>query len=353
MPKRVVCAGGFRDERGQFALPEIVRGVWDDLLKPGLAQIHVQRSKPDWQVPLPEDAALCAPPKQPVVYHPHPLSTEAYNDLIRGADIGLLLHDAHSYYARLSAVYQEYVCAGIPVIVPAGCWLGEQIAEENFRYVEQVVRERQSQVAAHAPVEWTSGGSLLAALSRSKFSFRGAQSPLVGEIAIPPEATELVVACRWIAPNENGQFLRLSLEQQSTGGEWRRSAETVVGPRSDDRELAVMFHVAKQSSRVRLLFENAFASGTIAVSEPKVTLLAVPKAGELGLPSGKSGLSFSKRSEIPRLLREMIAHYSHYRRQAQEKAPQWRDRLTPAATWSQLMASTAENSPALSWSRAA
>ena len=180
-PKCVVCAGGFRDERGQFALPDIVRAVWDDLLKPGLAQIHVQRNKATWEVPLPEDAESCAPPHQPVVYHPHPLSTEAYNDLIRGADVGLLLHDAHSYFARLSAVFQEYVCAGIPVIVPAGCWLGDQIEEENFRSVERVVRERQSQKIAHDPIEWTTGGSVLAALARGKFSFGGPQSPLIAD----------------------------------------------------------------------------------------------------------------------------------------------------------------------------
>src|SRR5207248_2436510 len=136
----------------------------------------------------------------PVVYHPHPLSTEAYNDLIRGAEIGLLLHDAHSYYARLSAVFQEYVCAGIPVIVPAGCWLGEQIAEDNFCYVERVARERHSQVVAHGPIEWTTAGSILAALARGKFSFRGPQSPLIGELAPPREATELVVQCRWLTP---------------------------------------------------------------------------------------------------------------------------------------------------------
>src|SRR5205814_2690416 len=51
-PKRVVCAGGFRDERGQFALPEIVRAIWDDLLKPGRVQIFVQREKPEWEVRL-------------------------------------------------------------------------------------------------------------------------------------------------------------------------------------------------------------------------------------------------------------------------------------------------------------
>jgi hypothetical protein len=337
-PKRVVCAGGFRDERGQFALPEIVRAVWDDLLKPGQAQIHVQRDKPEWQVPLPEAAESCAPPQQPVVYHPHPLSTEAYNDLIRRADVGLLLHDAHSYYARLSAVFQEYVCAGIPVIVPAGCWLGDQIAEENSRYVERVVRERQAQMTAHETIEWTAGGSVLAALARGRFSFRGPQSPLVGKATAPHGATDLVVQCRWQAPEDNGQFVRIALEQQSGTGNWRREAEAVAGRRVDGRELAVMFHVPKCASQVRIVLENAFASGTIAVTEPRVTFLAAPEPGEMGLPSGNSGLSFARRSEIPRLLREMIAHYPHYRQRAQEKSAEWRDQLTPAATWAQLRA---------------
>jgi hypothetical protein len=336
-PKHVVCAGGFRDERGQFALPDMVRAVWDDLLKPGRAQIHVQRDKPEWQVALPEDAAACAPPRQPVVYHPHPLSTEAYNDLIRGADVGLLLHDAHSYYSRLSAVFQEYVCAGIPVIVPAGCWLGNQIDEENFRYVERVVRERQAQVVAHGEIDWMTGGNVLAALARGKFSFRGPHSPLIGEVAVPNDVTELVVQCGWLAPDETGQFVRIALEQKSTSGEWQREAETVVGPRIDGRELAVMFHVSNEARHVRVAFENAFTGGTIAVSEPRVTLLAVTEAGEAGLPTGNSGLSFGKRSEIPRLLRELIAHYPHYRRQAQEKSPQWCDRLAPGATWQQIM----------------
>src|SRR5207247_7265572 len=111
-------------------------------------------------MPLPEDSSACVPPACPVLYHPHPLSTEAYNDLIRGAHVGLLLHDAHSYYARLSAVFQEYVCAGIPVIVPAGCWLGNQIADENGQYIERVLRDRQSQTVVQEAIEWGGGSAL-------------------------------------------------------------------------------------------------------------------------------------------------------------------------------------------------
>ena len=228
-PKPVVCAGGFRDERGQFALPEIVRATWDDLLKPGRMQILVQRDKPEWKVPLPEDASRCAPPAAPIVYHPHPLSTEEYNHLMQHADIGLLLHDAHSYYSRLSAVFQEYVCAGIPVIAPAGCWIGDQIADENFQYIRRVLNERRQQTVGHRPQPWKLGG-LLGNLSRGSFTFRGAAAPLKTELKIPSTATELIVQCRWISPPESGQYVRVSLLRGDTAERWQPVAQAVLGP---------------------------------------------------------------------------------------------------------------------------
>jgi hypothetical protein len=99
-----------------------------------------------------------------------------------------------------------------------------------------------------------------------------------------------------------------------------------------------MFHVGPEWSRARLVFENAFATGLITVSEPELTFLAVPEAGEAGLPAGSSGLSYSQRSEIPRLLREMLAHYSHYRQRAREQSPEWCQRMTPEITLSELRA---------------
>src|SRR5205823_641545 len=116
-----------------------------------------------------------------------------------------------------------------------------------------------SPIIAHGPIEWMTGGSVLAALARGKFSFGGPQSPLIAEVASPNRATELVVQCRWLSPDENGQFARISLERQVAGGAWHREAETVVGPRREARELALMFHVATVGARFRLVFENAFA----------------------------------------------------------------------------------------------
>ena len=39
------------------------------------------------------------------------------------AQIGLLLYDRHAYRSRCSGVLVEFLCAGVPVIVPSGTWL--------------------------------------------------------------------------------------------------------------------------------------------------------------------------------------------------------------------------------------
>ena len=39
-----------------------------------------------------------------------------------------------------SSVMLELLCSGVPVIVPAGCWMGELVAEANAQYLEKASR---------------------------------------------------------------------------------------------------------------------------------------------------------------------------------------------------------------------
>jgi len=353
LPKRVVCAGGFRDERGQFTLPQIVSSIWNDLLNPGQAQIHVQRSDPQWQVPLPAGATSSDSATPPIVYHPHPLSTEGYNRLIQEADLGLLLHEPHSYYSRLSAVYQEYVCAGIPVIVPAGCWLGDQIADENTRYIERLLTDRQAQIVQHDITAWKTGsGKKLASGAGGRVSFRGPQWPLVAEVTPPNRATELVVQFRWPEPEASGQYVRVILEVQTGTGRWEQDVQVLLGPGKASANLAAMFHLRPGLPGARVVLSNAFANESFTIANPQLTFIAAADAGSAGLPLGQCGVSFAERSEIPRLIREVLAHYDHYRRRAREKSPSWCRRLEPVVTLTELT-SGSQRSVAAKVSRAA
>jgi hypothetical protein len=233
------------------------------------------------------------------------------------------------------------LCAGIPVIVPAGCWLGDQVADENTQYHHRILAEHRQKVVPHAPVTFKPIGSSLPSPARGRISFRGSKSPVAGRLAIPSGATELIVQWHWHGPTEPGQFIRVSLERLANDGKWQRLVQEVVGRRSDHS--TAMIHVGSETSEARLVFENAFATGPITISEPHLSFLAVPDAGAAGLPTGSSGLSFAARSEIPRLLREMLAHYEHYRQRARDKSPTSCQRFGPEVTLAELQAPQSES----------
>ena len=87
-----------------------------------------------------------------------PLSTDAYLDLVRSSHIGLMLYDAEQYYVRCSGVMVEMLKAGVPVIVPAGCWMADQISESIYAHRDSLC-ERIANVAVltASAADWHDG----------------------------------------------------------------------------------------------------------------------------------------------------------------------------------------------------
>ncbi len=99
----------------------------------------LQKEKIELELP---ELADCGREFPPVVYLPHPLERERYVELIRSTDIGLLFYDSRVYYGRRAGVLGELLACGKPVIVPAGCWLANQIQEPIFKYADQCSGQR-------------------------------------------------------------------------------------------------------------------------------------------------------------------------------------------------------------------
>jgi len=55
------------------------------------------------------------------------LDEESYNRFLDSADVGLFLYNPQRYVARCSGVLLELLIRGVPVVVPKGCWLSEQL----------------------------------------------------------------------------------------------------------------------------------------------------------------------------------------------------------------------------------
>jgi glycosyltransferase involved in cell wall biosynthesis len=304
-PLRIACVGHSRREKGYGHLEEIMRPLWADYFAEGRAQLVLQTSKRKDRLAFARrpGAAPLAAGIEPVAYAPSPLDLERYAALVRSADIGLMIYEGERYYTRCSGVLLEMLCCGVPVIVPAGSWLAEQIAEENQRWLAQAASRLQR---AGQGLAGDDPGVIL------EFG----RAAATRELAVPPGATELLLRFRWQAPAESGTYVRVEAEQSAASGAPLKSSVVVAGHRPADEAVRALVHLDAGSARLRLSWRNAWHDGPITLSG--VTHEFVAAATEPGghCPMGAVGLAFAEVGEIPQLLREMLDHSGHYRERA-------------------------------------
>ncbi len=149
-PLRVTCAGAVREEKGTAQLYRAVEPLWKDYFENGRLQLVVQakrlgklptelRSHTRWDQHGSQRGPESTRGKSSEVAAIRwPLSIDAYLDLVRSSHIGLMLYDAEQYYVRCSGVMVEMLKAGVPVIVPAGCWMADQISESIYAHRDSV-----------------------------------------------------------------------------------------------------------------------------------------------------------------------------------------------------------------------
>jgi hypothetical protein len=352
-PLRITCAGGVREEKGQAGLCGLVRELWPDCLAAGRAQLLVQAKsgrftgRPRFEIPLP-DAAAPRPQRtylpheecpDPVVYIRHPLGIDDYEELIRRADIGLLLYDSVRYYSRRAGILGELLAAGIPVVVPAGCWLAEQIAEPIHQHVSGVLCDSPllSRLTV-ADLVWeprASGGAL--DLRQGTLMLGAGRSPATCGCAVPRGASELVASFRWVSPQEAGTYLRLEAEQLDEQGAVIGRSVSIVGRRPHDQSVPTLVRLEPAAWRVRLALSNAYDEAPVTIQDVQVSLLSSAQTEAGRAPSGAVGLIAADSGEAPRLLREMIDHYDHYRRTAAKYSSDWFRRHDPRRTVSTLI----------------
>ncbi|MFM2289549.1 MAG: hypothetical protein RL684_2692, partial [Pseudomonadota bacterium] len=189
VPIRIACLGHSRREKGYAQLPELLRALWPAWLARARArlvlQTHRGRQRRAFDALLAQlaRATPVAEGALPIEYAGFPLPLDEYVALLRGSDLGLLLYDATRYYARCSGVLLEMLCAGVPVLVPAGSWLAEQIEPINQHWLE-------SQSAILPPLQ-------------------PANAPAC--IELPPGTRSLVLAFDWESPALPGRYLRVQL----------------------------------------------------------------------------------------------------------------------------------------------
>ena len=316
-PLRVTCIGGVREEKGIGVLPTLLRAVWSDLFESGKAQLALQAKSEDelptelrslWNAAeasrLRQIKAGTDQPQTPISLIPFPLDTEGYHRLVVESDIGLLLYDRRQYQARCSGVLVELLSAGVPVLVPAGCWLADQIAEEVSRH-QETLPERMTKLGGeiHSGREGTPG--------RSECSERhGGRS-----LQIPPGATHLLLAISWQVADDRSGYCRVQVRQlDATGREVGRSVE-ILSPRQNGLASTALVSLQPNCARMEWECHAAFQDQPLEISEFGAQFMA-PRTPGATIPLGAVGLIFSDAAQTPDLLRNLVEHYPHYERTA-------------------------------------
>jgi hypothetical protein len=294
---RIACLGHSRREKGYRELPIVVRKLWTDYLSKGRAQLVMQTRRRDLMRALDSTVSDLGPHSAtpPVVYAPFPLDLERYAELVRSSDIGLLLYDSTRYYTRCSGVLLEMLSAGVPVIVPGGCWLSEQIHDENQRHLRDIA----AQATPMKQISHANGAAL---------SFTDAEQSI--ELELAEGARSLLLRLRWLEPTTHGTYAHVELEQLDAQGAQLMTFAAIVGPGSDPSAVYSMFHLHEQTRRARLKWRNAWDDGTIVIDSLEGALYAEH------YPAGSVGLTAANMDQSGELLDDVLRHMEHYRKRS-------------------------------------
>lgn len=332
---RIACLGHTRREKGYRELPLVVRRLWDDYLSKGRAQLVMQTKRRDLRRALDSTVrnlgAHSAVP--PVAYAPFPLDLERYAELVRSSDVGLLLYDSTRYYARCSGVLLEMLSAGVPVIVPGGCWLSEQIHDENQRHLREIATSAPTlKHISGADISWQP-----AITNNGAISFT--DSPAIGEFAIPSGARSLLLRLRWLEPMTRGTYARLDIEQSDARGQLLHSFAAIVGPGGDPAAVYALFHLHEGARQLRLKWRNAWDTGRISVNDVECQLFAEHH------PAGSVGLSAANMDQSGELLGDVLMHIDHYRRRSAAFAPRCAEYFNADQIVAHLLATASATPP--------
>jgi glycosyltransferase involved in cell wall biosynthesis len=136
-PPCFACLGSAREDKG---FPEVLAAI-DSLstsAQPINARFALQSSDPDHRSAVALAGFRSAPEKH-VSLVDHPLSEQAYLQLLRDADVLLLPYRPETYKERTSGVFCEALSAGKPVIVSEGSLMARQVSRERTGWL---VRDR-------------------------------------------------------------------------------------------------------------------------------------------------------------------------------------------------------------------
>ena len=343
-PLRFTCPGQIRREKGCLDyLQPLVNELWDTHLAAGKIKIALQRprrkklrkQKIELILPQTKDAsALCS---DAIEYFAHPLGRSEYIDFIKNTDCGLLFYDSRTYFSRRAGVMGELLSAGKPLIVSAGSWLAQQIAEPNFQYGESLSQQADSKrVLRIEDVEYNGDN---APATGGVVTFDEEKHPFQFSLNRQPQEQLLLFGFEWKFPTEHGTFAKVCLTQKDGLGNTIDSADQIVGHRQSKRSPNCLFRIQRDAETIEIAIRNAFSPATASLKNIQIELLSMPtKKASGGIPLSSVGIIAADSSQLGSAVAEMVEHYDHYKSSAEKFAKHWFAVHNPLRTVAHLIA---------------
>lgn len=341
-PLRLLLGGQPRAEKGATHRAEFVTSLWSRGLCSGALQLRMQQQpgSPPLEVSPKVQHGILHNEPSPVVFAPYPLSAAGYRELLRCADVGLLMYDGGAYYSRISSVMLELLCSGVPVIVPAGCWMGELVAEANTRYLERVSQHWQPMTVDGIPrfsrlQRRDSGDFIIDADTNCRHVETEAA-------LIPDGASVWYPQFCWTGPESRGTYLRLDVLQTDCHREAVKRGAMIMHRSAGTSLSSALFELHAQARTIHWSISDAYTDVASPQGQINSRFFARPAA----VPCGSIGLVAVDRRQFPALVTEIMAHYEHYRQAAKVYGAGLAERHTVTEHVSQLLDCDVGNPPA-------
>ncbi|HMO12584.1 MAG TPA: hypothetical protein PKD64_03260 [Pirellulaceae bacterium] len=312
-------AGGLRREKGKKELGNVINDL-NELRKTG-AKIKLRLQRPAPKIFKRKSIRFDIPPhdqNQLIDFIDHPIAEDDYRRLIETTHVGLLFYDSRAYYARRAGVMGEYLTRGCPVVVPAGCWLSNQLAEPTYRYIESLTESMKTGKATelaglhHSLRNVPMAGGVL--------SFDHDQHPfeLGGQVILPSAA--LAVQFEWHWPKQPGTYADLRFQAFDSDQTLLSDQRQIVGHRPAGGSVYALFQLPAAAVNYKLTFRNAYEDSTASVKQVRVTPVGKPGTS---LPTSAVGVTFADISQVKSAITEVISHFAHYANTARHFAKSW------------------------------
>jgi hypothetical protein len=235
----------------------------------------------------------------------------------------------------------ELLSVGKPVIVPAGCWLAEQLAEPIFCHVENWFAERELRRLGMADFQWKIDN---APMHGGIINFDNARRPFHFESELRPTDSAVGLRFDWHWPCESGIYCRVEWEQLDEGGSVIDRGSQILGHRLNQqrnfpqRKVIALVPIRSGASRIKFCLKNAFHHSSASLRNLELLVANSERIDAGSIPVGAVGVVVPDRASLAAGLLEVVTHYEHYRDTAKNFSGEWFERHRASKTISQLTA---------------